>query len=102
MILSEDLKYSGTPTLPEHNDLEAIKAMPSPRILAFHTHYKFLPRQVKEGKGKIIYLLRNPKDLVTSLYLFYTKMVMEVPTYSGNWRGFLRFFLQNDCNKLIS
>ena len=97
MILTGDLAYKGTPILPEHNDLDAINAMESPRILAFHTHFKFLPKQIQEGKARVIYLLRNPKDLATSLFLYNEKLKGEIPMYVGNWRGFVRFFLQDEC-----
>ena len=97
MILTGDLTYKGTPVFPDHNDLDVIAAMTSPRILAFHTHFKFLPKQVQEGKAKVIYLLRNPKDLITSFFLYNEKLKGGLQLYVGNWRGFLRFFLQDEC-----
>ena len=95
MLLSGNTNFSGTPVLPEHHDFAEIEAMPSPRILAFHTHFKFLPKQVKENKAKVVYIERNPKDVLTSWCLMMKDLTMDI--YRGNFSGFFRFFLQNDC-----
>lgn len=50
----------------------------SPRI--FHTHmpYGVLPDSVKNSKCKIVYIVRNPKDTLVSLWHFF-KTVKEFP-----------------------
>ena len=99
MLLTGTTKYKGTPAVPEHDDLDEIQAMKSPRILAFHTHFEFLPKQVKDGKAKIIYPLRNPKDVFVSLFHF--NRAVTKGTYTGSFAGYLRFFLQEECKKYI-
>ena len=96
MLLSGKTNCSGTPFLPEHHDFAEMEAIPSPRILAFHTHLKFLPKQVKENKAKIVYIERNPKDVLTSWCLMFMDMT-GIDIYRGNFNGFFRFFLQNEC-----
>ena len=96
MLLAGKTAYSGTPMCPEHQDLEDIKAMKSPRILLFHTHYELLPKQVKEKKPKIVYIVRNPKDVLTSLWHYNNNLSDGV--YVGNFRGIFRRFLQDECN----
>ena len=83
MLLSGKTIFSGTPVLTEHHDFAEMEAMPSPRILAFHTHFKFLPKQVKENKAKIIYIERNPKDVLASFCFMLNKITVE--TYSGTF-----------------
>ncbi|XP_077998147.1 sulfotransferase 6B1-like [Glandiceps talaboti] len=40
------------------------------RIIGTHLYASMLPRQLFERKGKVIYLLRNPKDVALSFYHF--------------------------------
>ncbi|XP_044281934.1 amine sulfotransferase-like [Varanus komodoensis] len=45
-----------------------LSQLPSPRVLMAHLPYHLIPKGLKEGKGKIIYVYRNPKDAMVSLY----------------------------------
>ncbi|XP_059669098.1 cytosolic sulfotransferase 12-like, partial [Cornus florida] len=63
---------------PSHNLL----GMPSPR--QFHTHlpYSALPDSIKNSKCKIVYITRNPKDTLTSMWHFLnTRRTPEQGTY---------------------
>nr|XP_021484281.1 amine sulfotransferase-like [Meriones unguiculatus] len=44
--------------------------MPSPRIFASHLPYYLAPKALKNKKVKILYIYRNPKDVLTSYYYF--------------------------------
>ena len=33
-----------------------------------HLPYKYLPEQLRNGKGRIVHVNRNPKDLYVSMY----------------------------------
>ena len=99
MLHTGKTDYKGTPIVPEHIDLDEIKAMKSPRALAFHTHFDLLPKQLRqEGKAKIIYLIRNPKDVLVSNWHMNVKMTDGV--YVGNFRGMFRRFLQKECTDI--
>ena len=39
-----------------------------PRILKTHLHFEMLPHEVNEKKPKVIYVARNPRDVVVSYY----------------------------------
>lgn len=66
---------------------------PSPRVLNSHLPLAMLPRQMKEKKTKIIWIARNPKDAIVSLYYHITGMKMF--QYNGKFADFLTLFLEN-------
>ena len=51
-----------------------ISGMKSPRL--FHTHlpYSALPDSIKNSKCKIVYIARNPKDTLVSMWHFFNKL----------------------------
>ncbi|KAJ6831741.1 cytosolic sulfotransferase 15-like [Iris pallida] len=48
-------------------------SMPSPRLLATHIPFHFLPNSVVESRCRVVYLCRNPKDNFVSLWHFINK-----------------------------
>ncbi|XP_052020172.1 amine sulfotransferase-like [Apodemus sylvaticus] len=44
--------------------------MPSPRIFTSHLPYYLVPKGLKEEKAKILYIYRNPKDVLISFFHF--------------------------------
>ncbi|XP_062599951.1 sulfotransferase 1E1-like isoform X1 [Saccostrea cucullata] len=59
-------------------DINDINDLPSPRILNTHVPYRWLPKQQVENGGKIVHVIRNPKDVAVSLYHF-TKSSGSIP-----------------------
>lgn len=68
-----------------------IDALPSPRTLQTHMRFRRLPQHFLENKGKIIYVMRNPKDIAVSMFKFILKL-KEV--YSGTWDDYLHLFYE--------
>ncbi|XP_046559659.1 sulfotransferase 1B1-like isoform X2 [Haliotis rubra] len=52
----------------ESVDLETLDSRTSPRVLNGHMQFNRLPKQVTEKRVKIIYLLRDPRDVAVSWY----------------------------------
>ncbi|XP_033741849.1 amine sulfotransferase-like [Pecten maximus] len=73
-------------------DFNDIEEMQSPRTFGSHLRFRFLPEQMKLGKGKIVTITRNPKDIVVSLYHMLQKLTKFVG-YEGTFDGFLKYFL---------
>ncbi|XP_028310068.1 amine sulfotransferase-like [Gouania willdenowi] len=67
---------------------------PSPRLFASHLTPMLLPPGLKDGKAKVIYVMRNPKDNIVSYYNFSSEMTdLETPK---NFEQFLDQYLKGD------
>ncbi|XP_053373145.1 sulfotransferase 1C2-like isoform X2 [Mercenaria mercenaria] len=53
---------------PCYRGIKYIEQMESPRMIKTHLHHFLLPEQLQKGKGRIIYIARNPKDALTSYF----------------------------------
>lgn len=69
------------------------------QILNTHVNYKRLPDEAKELGCKTVFVLRNPKDLVVSLY----NHVKGIPSYEydGEWKHFLPLFLEGKSMQIF-
>ncbi|XP_060084319.1 amine sulfotransferase-like [Ylistrum balloti] len=95
MLRKEETTYPGSLTFLDYTDMETLDNLPSPRVFATHMTFDLLPKQVKEGKGKVVTVFRNPKDVFTSLELFARKMDHEEmkKNYNTTWESFFEFFM---------
>ena len=79
-------------------DTETIAARPGPRATSTHLLYERLPAEHVQNKGKIILILRNPKDVAASFYHFL--QVEYSVMYNGTWDYFLELFLDGNGEKI--
>lgn len=68
--------------------LDELEALPSPRLLATHLPYSLLPEGITTGDDEalgsnIVYICRNPKDVLVSQWFFNKKLP---PTYNTEAR----------------
>ncbi|XP_049627326.1 amine sulfotransferase-like [Suncus etruscus] len=64
---------------------------PSPRLFASHLPYYIVPNGLKNKKAKIVYIYRNPKDVITSFFHF-SNLVATIETHE-NLDNFIDIFL---------
>ncbi|KAG8178475.1 hypothetical protein JTE90_024635 [Oedothorax gibbosus] len=71
--------------------LRHLKGIKSPRLIATHLPLPLIPRKLKQGKCKIIYVVRNPKDNAVSYY-HHHRMSTFLGNYKGTWEDFLYLY----------
>ncbi|KAG8545794.1 hypothetical protein GDO81_020291 [Engystomops pustulosus] len=64
---------------------------PSPRLFSTHLPYYLMPRDLRFRTGKIIYVCRNPKDVMVSFYHFY-KLNPRIK-HTINWEKFIDLYM---------
>ncbi|XP_040006389.1 sulfotransferase 4A1 [Xiphias gladius] len=73
--------------------LDIIQELTSPRLIKSHLPYRFLPTAMHNGEAKVIYMARNPKDLVVSYYQFHRSL--RTMSYRGTFQEFCRRFMND-------
>ncbi|XP_013414831.1 sulfotransferase 1C4 [Lingula anatina] len=80
----------------ELRTIKEIEDMPSPRILLTHLPYDLMPRDIFEKNCKIIYIMRNPKDVCVSQF-HHVSGIAEYK-YDGDWDHFFKVFLKGEVD----
>jgi hypothetical protein len=82
-------------------DLTDLNTMASPRVMTTHLPYKYLPKEHKENHGKIIHIIRNPKDVVVSAFHFFNVNKWVTDYICPEWSGFFEDFLYDGRFNLL-
>mmetsp|Transcript_22530 Transcript_22530/g.29484 ORF Transcript_22530/g.29484 Transcript_22530/m.29484 type:complete len:319 (+) Transcript_22530:78-1034(+) len=85
--------FLGPREAPGHT-IESITAMEGPRYFKTHANFNDLPRGSAPGL-KVIYVARNPKDTVVSLF-HHAKNKPEFG-YTGDFKTFVELFMAGAC-----
>ncbi|XP_055981328.1 amine sulfotransferase-like [Sorex fumeus] len=64
---------------------------PSPRLFSSHLPYYLVPNGLKNKKAKIVYVYRNPKDVMTSFFHF-SNLVVKFES-ADNMQSYMNTFL---------
>ncbi|GFU26033.1 sulfotransferase 1C4 [Nephila pilipes] len=77
----------------EHSktNFNEVKNMSSPRLLKTHLPYSLLPQDILQKQCKMIYVTRNPRDVVVSYYHF--ACMLKETQYKGTFEQFFQRFL---------
>ncbi|XP_069107798.1 sulfotransferase 1B1-like [Argopecten irradians] len=94
MLITGDFTYAGTTTHLAYSDMDVINNLPSPRLLATHLPVDMFPKDIKNGVGMVVNIVRNPKDVAVSYYCYLS--VMKNVGFTGSFDGFLRFYLKEE------
>mmetsp|Transcript_76188 Transcript_76188/g.153048 ORF Transcript_76188/g.153048 Transcript_76188/m.153048 type:complete len:338 (-) Transcript_76188:203-1216(-) len=78
---------------PRTDKLSHLAVLASPRHIKWHHSSPLLPKLVVD-KGRVIYLLRNPKDTVVSWYYF--QRMNALYGFTGDFDAFFELFLRGD------
>ncbi|KAJ4837886.1 hypothetical protein Tsubulata_048976 [Turnera subulata] len=78
-LLVKNNPHDCVPSLHLINSTDGVQypfsGMPSPRLYHAHFPYSILPESIKNSSCKIVYIARNPKDTLVSLWHFYNKFL---------------------------
>ncbi|XP_006897393.1 PREDICTED: sulfotransferase family cytosolic 2B member 1 [Elephantulus edwardii] len=72
----------------------SLQDLPSPRLMSSHLPIQLFPKAFFNSKGKVIYVGRNPRDVVVSLY-HYSKIAGQLKD-PGKPEQFLQDFLNGE------
>lgn len=76
----------------EIQDQDAFENMASPRIIDTHIGWDLVPESVKEKECKILYIIRNPKDIAVSYYHHHKSLLCY--DFEGTWSSYVDMFLE--------
>ncbi|KAK3894514.1 hypothetical protein Pcinc_001767 [Petrolisthes cinctipes] len=73
--------------------VQCLDAMPGQRVIKCHYPLELMPPDLLD-KTTVVYVARNPKDMVVSFYHFYK--VFKLFYYKGSLDTFIKLFMDND------
>lgn len=94
MLLTGHLEghpYNKMEAMLESKAAGALEDLPPPRLLNSHLPFDKLPPDLVKKKIKIIYVIRNYKDIAVSLYNF--MRALKHYNYDGTWEDWLELHL---------
>lgn len=74
-------------------DLKAIDHMSSPRVIKSHLPFYLLNPDILD-KSKVVYVARNPKDVIVSYYHYHR--LLEFHKFSGDLETFAEYFIRDE------
>ncbi|XP_067675370.1 sulfotransferase 1B1-like isoform X1 [Haliotis asinina] len=84
----------------ELSTVEDLDKQPSPRVLNCHSHLTQAPLDLKKKKCRVIFTMRDPKDVAVSLYkMHHGHRDAGGNVYNGTFEDFLQLFLEQRVNK---
>ena len=90
---AETIPKSKVCNMLEHTTF-SLSGMDSPRILNSHLKMPLLPKQLFEKRCKVVHVLRDPKDLITSWY-HHCKGIRDYK-YDGTFADFLKLVYDDE------
>ncbi|KAJ7304139.1 hypothetical protein JRQ81_011667 [Phrynocephalus forsythii] len=88
------IMFERSPWIETVDGLEIALKYPPPRFLTTHLPFQLFPKSFQHSKSKIIYVVRNPKDVVASHYHF--AKFCDALEETGTMEEFLEKFLNGN------
>ncbi|XP_060114556.1 sulfotransferase 2B1-like [Heteronotia binoei] len=85
------LLWERSPWIESEDGLKQALQNPPPRLLNSHLPFQLFPKSFLHTKAKVIYTLRNPKDVLVSYYFF--SMMIQILKTPGSLQEYLEDFL---------
>ncbi|KAM4651800.1 3-beta-hydroxysteroid sulfotransferase-like [Discoglossus pictus] len=86
--------WDRVPWIEQHTGREHLEHRPSPRLITSHLPEHLFPQSFFTSKAKVIYTVRNPKDVCVSIYYF--SLVAQFMEKNENFQEFVSKFLKGD------
>ncbi|XP_069168142.1 sulfotransferase 1A1 [Procambarus clarkii] len=74
--------------------LQLSEALPAPRVIKTHLPLSLLSPHLLHT-AKVVYMARNPKDVVVSLYHHFCRRSLH--NFTGTFETFVNLFMNDDC-----
>ena len=72
--------------------VDVVESRHPPRLMKSHLHADFFEKQLREGQGKFIVVMRNVKDTLVSFYNFYKRILPHDYAPRMTWQRFFEKF----------
>ncbi|CAI9600802.1 unnamed protein product [Staurois parvus] len=89
-----EFSWNRVPWIEQHSGRKQIENRPSPRLITTHLPKYLFPQSFYKTKAKVIYTVRNPKDVCVSLYHF--SLIAQFMENRKDFQDFISLFLSND------
>ncbi|XP_075045789.1 sulfotransferase 2B1-like [Mixophyes fleayi] len=86
--------WDRVPWLEQHLGRQKLENRPSPRLITTHLPIQLFPQTFYNTKAKVIYTVRNPKDVCVSLYYF--SLFALLLKCKEDFQEYLSMFLSKD------
>ncbi|XP_039322135.1 sulfotransferase 2A1 [Saimiri boliviensis] len=84
--------WERSPWVETENGYKILSEKEGPRLISSHLPIQLFPKSAFSSKAKMIYLLRNPKDVLVSGYFFWKQMTFVKKPKS--WEQYFEWFCQ--------
>ncbi|XP_076115878.1 sulfotransferase 1C4-like isoform X2 [Mytilus galloprovincialis] len=91
-----DNKDKATTMLETISDFSVTDDLQSPRLLNTHCQFRYLPKGQIVQRGKIIHMIRNPKDICASYY-YHSRKDNIFLSFFGTWNEFFDLWMSAKC-----
>ncbi|MEE6483167.1 hypothetical protein FKM82_013456 [Ascaphus truei] len=86
--------WDRVPWIEQSQGRNLLENRPSPRLITSHLPVHLFPQTFFKSKAKVIYTIRNPKDVCVSLYYF--SLIAQFMEFKEDFQEFVSMFLSGD------